>query len=348
LPLSLLCLLATAWQTRLKWPLYPQQQALLLWGLWLLPQTVFFSYAGLFHRYYLEMMAPAIAALVGTGLVAMWRNYGWLLPLALVGSAGFEMFILWQFPEWAIWLVPLSLGFTLLAALGIVLLLRLRLTRWIPWFGTLGLLAMLIPPAVWAAIPVWQGGDSGLPFAGPDLLERRGPDRAQNLSRLIDYLFSNRSGEKFILATLSAQTAAPVILVTGEPVMALGGFSGGDQILTTQELEAKVLNREVSFFLLPEPPRQPEPPTPWRGRPPPPGSESSNGKPPMPPPWGAPVSQLPQPGYPFTGQPPPGKQSELVNWVQETCRPVPEELWGGAPGRLNGFTELERLWDCGS
>jgi 4-amino-4-deoxy-L-arabinose transferase-like glycosyltransferase len=54
--------------------LAPQQAALVLWGIWTLTMVVFFSIAGFFHRYYLPMLAPGIAALAGIGLVLLWRG----------------------------------------------------------------------------------------------------------------------------------------------------------------------------------------------------------------------------------------------------------------------------------
>src|SRR5919199_540871 len=80
LPLSAVGLLAAGWQRRPKLPLNRQQGGLVLWGMWLLTMGAFFSVAGMFHRYYLVMLAPAIAALVGAGVVALWSDYrkpGW-------------------------------------------------------------------------------------------------------------------------------------------------------------------------------------------------------------------------------------------------------------------------------
>ncbi|MBI3914159.1 MAG: hypothetical protein HY327_08255, partial [Chloroflexi bacterium] len=106
--------------------------------------------------------------------------------------------------------------------------------------------------------PVLSLGDSGLPFAGPDLLTRARPPQNANSNanaigdaRLIEYLKTNRNGVRFLAATLNANIAAPIILATGEPVMALGGFSGSDQILTTEQLAARIAQNEVRFFLLP-------------------------------------------------------------------------------------------------
>jgi len=306
LPLAGLGLLAAAWQEHLGFSLKRRHQALLLWSAWLLPQMAFFSIANLFHRYYLEMMAPAIAALVGAGVVAMWDDYrrpgwrGWLLPLTLVIAAAVQALILAPFPDWSRWLTPIVVGLCLVSA-SLLALLRGRAvsttsghaTRTTQYAVAFGLLALLIAPTVWALIPVWHGGDPGLPFAGPELLEkhprRRGPP---DLSRLVDYLLANRGEAVFLVATIRANEAAPIILATGEPVMALGGFTGGDQILSVDDLEEWVTSGAVRFFLL-----------------------SPRG----------------------------GQQRDLVKWITTRCTPVPRSLWISArPSPGNS----PQLFDC--
>jgi len=263
LPLAGLGLLAAAWQTRLRFALHRRHQALLLWGAWLLPQMAFFSFANLFHRYYLEMMAPAIAALAGAGVVAMWDDYrrpgwrGWLLPLALVVTAAVEAIILAPFPDWSRWLTPLVGGLCLGAA-GLLTLARLAggagKRSWPVVAAVGGVLALLIAPTLWACMPVWHGGHSGLPYAGPDLLEGSfRPTSAPTESRLTDFLLANQGETTFLAATIRAADAAPLMLATGEPVMALGGFTGGDPILSVDELAALVTEGTVRFFLMPPP-----------------------------------------------------------------------------------------------
>ena len=259
LPLAGLGLLAAAWQTRLRFPFDRRHRNLLLWAVWLLPMVVFFSIANLFHRYYLEMLAPAIAALVGAGVVALWEDYrrlgwrGWLLPLALVGSAAFEAVILSDFPDWSRWLTPFVVGLCLVAAgvLAVARLVRRHDRRvWTGAVAAAGALALLVPMVVWALIPVWYGGHAGLPYAGPDLLEDPQRGTSVGADRLVDYLLANRGDETYLAATLNAQAAAPIILATGEPVMALGGFTGGDPILTMDELAECVAGGTVRYFLL--------------------------------------------------------------------------------------------------
>jgi 4-amino-4-deoxy-L-arabinose transferase-like glycosyltransferase len=310
LPLAGLGLLAAAWQVRPRLPLSRRHQNLLLWAVWLLPMLVFFSMANLFHRYYLEMLAPAIAALVGAGVAAMWEDYaracsswsdrlrGWLLPLALIGSAAVEALILVEFPDWSLWLTPLVLGLCVLAGVMLaVARLTLRTGRRV-WMGAVaaaGVLALLIPMLVWASIPVLCGGHAGLPYAGPDLLaEQRRDWSAQGslgVDRLAAYLQANQGDATFLAATMQATTASPLILATGEPVMAMGGFSGGDRILTVEELHEMVADGEVRFFLV---------------------------------------------------SPQEGRQNDLVRWVTNHCKAVPQQAWGAAPG---GPTQV---FDCGA
>lgn len=352
LPLALLGIFVAAWQKRLTWPLAPQHQQVLFWALWLLPQIVFFSYAGLFHRYYLSMMAPAVAALTAAGLTGLWADFqsafsgatlstwnklrSWLLPITLAGLGVFQASLLRPFSDWSRWLTPLVVGLSVGAAL---LLLSFRLLRFrlsLPLSRAalaLGLIALLISPTVWAAIPVWYGGDSGLPFAGPDVIrsERRGRSAdTLTVTPLMQYLLEHWESESYLVATLNANTAAPIILSTGAPVMALGGFSGSDRILTVSELSEWVAQGYVRYFLLPAPMNLP-------GQPPP--TVNPPGQIPNPPSMPRP-SVPPQPTIPAARDP----QFELINWVSRTCRVVPPAQSGTL--HQNSGPQQLLLWDC--
>ena len=62
-----------------------------------------------------------------------------------------------------------------------------------------------------------------------------------NTSGLAEYLLSHSTGEKFLVAVPgSMDGAAELILATGKPVMAIGGFSGSDQVLTVDSLSRMV------------------------------------------------------------------------------------------------------------
>jgi 4-amino-4-deoxy-L-arabinose transferase-like glycosyltransferase len=171
--------LVVAGSRRLRFPLDPRQKGLVLWGVWLITTVGFFSVAGFFHSYYLVTVAPAVAALAGIGIMALWQEYlrrtarwnwrGWLLPLALLVTALAQIQILGSFPDWSRWLSPLILVPTLVAALVLVAA-RLRPVRalrlWTPAAVALGTLALLLAPTVWSVDTTMTVGSS-IPSAGP-------------------------------------------------------------------------------------------------------------------------------------------------------------------------------------
>lgn len=67
---------------------------------------------------------------------------------------------------------------------------------------------------------------------------------------LLSYLEKNNTGEKYLFAVSSATSAQSYIIKTGKAVMAMGGFSGSDPILTVNKLEKLVKNGEVKYFLI--------------------------------------------------------------------------------------------------
>ncbi len=329
-----------------------RRQALALWGTWLLTQVVFFSIAGFWHTYYLVVVAPAVAALVGAGVPALWHEYrqhrrrGWLLPAALVGMAGLQASFLADYPGWSRWLTPVIVGLCLVAA-GALVAARLwpRFRSAVrPGLATaLGVLALLIAPAAWSVVTVLNAPGEMLPRGGPSREEEAPPGAsAINLlgsgeradPKLVAYLLANRGGARFLVATGYSGSASPIILSTGEPVMALGGFGGGDKILTVDELVKLVSDGEVRFFLVSTlgPPDQPSggPPGPADGQ-----------------------QVVPTAG---TKGPP---QDELMGWVRANCEPVPPELWrsetsehrGASASAAAAFAQEdgagEMLYDCG-
>jgi 4-amino-4-deoxy-L-arabinose transferase-like glycosyltransferase len=67
---------------------------------------------------------------------------------------------------------------------------------------------------------------------------------------LVRYLEQHQGSAKYLVATASAQSAESFILATGKPVMALGGFTGSDPILTVSQLAKLVKQGTIHYFLL--------------------------------------------------------------------------------------------------
>lgn len=133
---------------------------------------VFFSVARFFHHYYLIMLAPGIAALVGIAVAALWRAYrrGGVrlvgLPRALVAVALVQVGILSDFPQWSARLAAPMLGVVVAAALALLLVRRWQFAA--ATALTIGLVALLVAPTVWSVISVQDSqGGAWLPQAGP-------------------------------------------------------------------------------------------------------------------------------------------------------------------------------------
>ncbi len=232
---------------------------LLLWGGWLFPALVFFSIAGFYHRYYLVMLAPAIAALGGAGLVEMHRAYirnGWkwvVLPSAVLLTSIGQGVILSRYGELH-FLTFIVCGICVLSIAALVVIRivkRDNLRNTIKMISTAGFVGLLIAPAFWACTPLLYGSQTTLPIAGPELRNDgmgQPGGRFNNLSANVDFLLSKKQGEKYLVAVQDANSAAPIIIETGEPVLAIGGFSGSDRILTVERLEQMVKAGEVRYF----------------------------------------------------------------------------------------------------
>lgn len=148
-------------------------QAVALWGGWLLTYGVVFTISkGTFHSYYLNVMAPAGAALAGGGLITMWRRYrlggwqGWFLPVGLAAAAFYQAYILTGFTSWNAWLGPVLIVIGICAVIGLALgrvfhthRFGLRLARGVVWVTVAGL---LVTPAVWSIRLLFSGTGGAL------------------------------------------------------------------------------------------------------------------------------------------------------------------------------------------
>ena len=369
LPMALVGCVAGVLRHRLAIPATPEQQQFVLWATWLLGAGGVFSFASFWHPYYLVVLAPAVAALAGIGVVSMWRDYreraagvrGWLLPLSLLATAALQASFLAAWPEWARWLGPIVVVGSATAALALVgaRAAGAGARRAAPAglvAASVGLAALLAAPAAWSVVTVANAPGEFLPIAGPSLsplggsgtgagggvpVGPAGPggDPGASVDRaLLAYLLEHRGDARFLFATGSSATASPYIIETGLPVMAMGGFGGADPILTALDVAELVADGEVRFFLLdgmdaPVAPAQ-------RRDAQPPGAQPPAAQPPA--------------GFPG---------DEVGEWVRENCRVVAPAAWrgesaaqterpggaggaGGAVGRGGGDVPAPTLFDC--
>src|SRR6516225_5188321 len=75
-------------------------------------------------------------------------------------------------------------------------------------------------------------------------------ERSAANPKLLGFLQENHQDEAYLLAAVNARQAAPIIIATGNPVIALGGFTGRDPILTIDGLARLVEDRCLRFALV--------------------------------------------------------------------------------------------------
>jgi 4-amino-4-deoxy-L-arabinose transferase-like glycosyltransferase len=274
LPLTLAGAVALA-RGGVRPPLDPSRLVCLLWTGWALTYAAVYSYAGgIFHFYYLTTLGPPLAAIAAGGTADLWRRYraggapGVLIAGALLLTAMWQCYVHamalpgvaddWQ-RRLSIWVLAGA------AASALALITRLirrgesGSARWPAAALALGLTALLLMPTAWSlssvrakGVPVIPSADIGRLRARwlAEPLARWRMEEAADRQALIAFLQANRQGERFLLATPSAQLASPLIIATGAPVMAMGGFHGLDPILTPERLAALVEARAVRFVML--------------------------------------------------------------------------------------------------
>ncbi|HEY0698189.1 MAG TPA: glycosyltransferase family 39 protein, partial [Micromonospora sp.] len=131
LPAALLLLVAGLVLTSRAGRTDRQRAGLLLWGGWLLVTGLVFSYMqGIFHAYYTVALAPAVGALVGIGGVLLWRvrrhpAAAVVLAGAVAGTAWWGYVLLGRSPDFLPWLRWAVLAGGLVAAVGLLVTLRL-------------------------------------------------------------------------------------------------------------------------------------------------------------------------------------------------------------------------------
>ncbi|MBI3970358.1 MAG: hypothetical protein HY332_03625 [Chloroflexi bacterium] len=104
-------------------------------------------------------------------------------------------------------------------------------------------------PQVAAATQAAQAGQgTGRPAAGAQSATGTGSTQAA-LRLLVRYLTTNRGTARFMLAAPSALTASAYIIATGQPVMAYGGITGREQIVTPAQFAERVARGDVRYVV---------------------------------------------------------------------------------------------------
>jgi 4-amino-4-deoxy-L-arabinose transferase-like glycosyltransferase len=183
-----------------------------------------------------------------------------------------QAIIAYSYPAWRIWLIPVICAVSITSAF---ILLFAKFDASNVFKGIIRPLVicvfavLLIAPGLWSLTAILYHTETMIPYAGPELdtniirasINLSMPGAGSGMPSmgsfmggmdnpgLTDFLLDHWRNETYLVAVPNANMAAGIILATGKPVMAIGGFLGSDPILTVDRLEKMVSDGEVRFFL---------------------------------------------------------------------------------------------------
>jgi 4-amino-4-deoxy-L-arabinose transferase-like glycosyltransferase len=286
IPLALVCLVVGMYQRRWAHRTDIGLAGYLLWGGWLVVTAVVFSYmSGIIHSYYAVALAPAIAALVGAGLVDLWSSRAriWMGGIAVgvvcLGTAWFGSVLLDRTPSFAPGLGMAAIVLAGAALVALVVTSMPRLTgnaaakRLALGAAGLGIAATLLAPGAYALATTGNAYGGGDPHPGPGAAGggfggggaggpggfggaggggfAGGPGGGADSSdtALVNYLVAHQGSATWIVAANSANQAGSLEIATGLPVMAMGGFTGSDPTPTLAQLKSYVASGQLRYVL---------------------------------------------------------------------------------------------------
>ena len=242
----------------------PLRACFVLWGGWLATLAVVFSLTTTINAYYTAALAPAVAALVGAGVSAVWTREGYAAAgggrrtadsgPGPAGGSGWRS--CWPersaTPGWLAasgtdvpgWLLPAVIVAGLAALATVLGSLAVRSDTLLAAAVAGGLIAGSLAPAVaCAALVARHEGAFDTPFEpareqdGIDALFVTTPARVQ---LLISRLESVQNGAPDLLATQTSALAAVFIYASGREVLPIGGFTGTIPSPTLPQLQADI------------------------------------------------------------------------------------------------------------
>jgi 4-amino-4-deoxy-L-arabinose transferase-like glycosyltransferase len=240
-----------------------------IWTGWLAMYWIVLSFAGgLIHTYYVAVLGPPVAVFSGIAVAGLWSRWkagkpGRIyLPLAIAATAAWQACLCvaqagtigsdWLSLTWLTSIVTATIGAAVLYALPP----QNRLPKLL---AAAAIGALLVAPSLTAASVVLRRPNIAAPVANMTALlappdTERVALRTSRLEaarqKLTSYLVANREAANFLVAVPNANVAAPLIISTGLPVMAIGGYLGDDPILTPSDIERLASDRLLRFVML--------------------------------------------------------------------------------------------------
>lgn len=253
LPAALIGLVTGLWFSRRKPRTDRTRAALVLWGGWLVVTAAVFSFMeGTTHPYYAIALAPAVAALVAIAGQELWRGRDFTparvaLAAMVAVSAGWGFVLLTRDGDWLPWLRWVLAGTGLAASTAIAMGAH-RFRRAATVIAVVAVISVFGGTAAYTVATATTAHSGPIPVSGP-----AGDDGRQLMAggdvsaELVAAL--RATTETWAAASVGAQGAGGLQLASGRPVMAIGGFSGGDPAPTLAQFQAYVADGQVRYFV---------------------------------------------------------------------------------------------------
>ena len=263
IPLALVGLIGAVIGTRKKslTATEEKRRAVLFWGSLFGVMFLYFSFGGIAHGYYTATAAPSIAAMAAIGISEMYLlfkgtdNTKWLLPASIAITGIIEFTMVNRHADWNSYLPWFVLIISVSGAGALALSKATTIFKEgfvIKTVLPIAVAALIVSPMVWSLTPIMYGSNSMIPSAGPELGKGEKMDIMYENPKLEKFLLNNYNNEKYLVAVPTATSASMLIINTGKPVMAVGGFAGMDKALTLDSLEKMVKNKEIRYFMVSE------------------------------------------------------------------------------------------------
>ncbi|MDP4088166.1 MAG: glycosyltransferase family 39 protein, partial [Bacillota bacterium] len=288
IPLAVLGFIAAAIREKLLFRMNTRKkQVLTLLFMWFLPEFIYFSFNnGLFHSYYLTMLAPPIAGLAGIGVAVMWQFYkeggwkAWFLPISLMANGAMDLLMISYFTDYSSTIDILRTLVIILCFTASIVLAVLNLTRKLTTCESsegiksdrtinvkrallsLALAGVIVTPFAGSAAALTTSVNSSMPAAGLELMSNSsgqgqrmnnnfpGNGQEGSNSAMTDFLLKNKTAkQKYLLVVFNSNSASNIIINTGEAVMSIGGFMGNVDAISLDEFKQLVKNGEVRYVM---------------------------------------------------------------------------------------------------
>ena len=143
-------------------------------GAFLTTAVLFSAASGIFHPYYVSLLAPFAAALFGAGVARLLDrsvSARVFAPVALVAGVATELAVLHEYSGQLSWLAPVLVAVCAIAAVALASFAapRVRLAA-----ATAAVIALLLAPSVWAVDTLGHATNGTFPEGGPANVQTAG------------------------------------------------------------------------------------------------------------------------------------------------------------------------------